>query len=403
MKAIFSPSTPRGSVEAPPSKSAAHRRLICAGLANGVSVLSGIAPSEDIAATVDCLSDLGAKIELSEGVAKVTGFDPRLSGGENLWCRESGSTLRFLLPLCLLSNGVFHLSGEPSLFSRPLSIYEDLTKEKKVLVVRKRENTLSVRGRLPAGEYVVPGDVSSQFVTGLLFALPLLEGDSTIRLLPPVESRGYIDMTLSALAEHGVKAAWQNETTLSVPGGQTYLPRAGKIEGDWSNAAPFLSLGVPVTGLDEKSLQGDKKIVDDLAALDRGFAEIDLSDTPDLAPVLFAHAALRHGGRFTGTKRLALKESDRGRAMQEELAKCGVAVAIGENEITVAGGAVAPREPFAGHNDHRIVMATSILAARLGGTVEGIGAVNKSFPDFFQKLKQINIKVEIEDGMDIEK
>lgn len=403
MKAIFSPSTPRGSVEAPPSKSAAHRRLICAGLANGVSVLSGIAPSEDIAATVDCLSALGAKIELSGDVAKVTGFDPRLSGGENLWCRESGSTLRFLLPLCLLSNGVFHLSGEPSLFSRPLSIYEDLTKEKKVLVVRKRENTLSVRGRLPAGEYVVPGNVSSQFVSGLLFALPLLEGDSTIRLLPPVESRGYIDMTLSALAEHGVKAAWQDETTLAVPGGQTYLPRAGKIEGDWSNAAPFLSLGVPVTGPDDKSLQGDKKIVDDLAALDRGFAEIDLSDTPDLAPVLFAHAALRHGGRFTGTKRLALKESDRGRAMQEELAKCGVAVAIGENEIKVAGGARAPREPFAGHNDHRIVMATSILAARLGGTVEGIGAVNKSFPDFFQKLKQINIKVEIEDGMDIEK
>ena len=391
MKAIFSPSTPRGSVEAPPSKSAAHRRLICAGLADGVSFLSGIAPSEDIAATVDCLSALGAKIDFTGNAATVLGCDPRKATSATLPCRESGSTLRFFLPLCLLSGASFTLSGSEKLLSRPLSVYEELASEKGFLL-KKEKSAVSVAGRLTPGTYTLPGDVSSQFVTGLLFALPLLEGD-----------RGYIDMTLAALAEHGVRAAWQNETTLAVPGGQTYLPRAGKIEGDWSNAAPFLSLGVDVTGPDENSLQGDKKIVDDLAALDRGCAEIDLSDTPDLAPVLFAHAALRHGGRFTGTKRLALKESDRGRAMQEELAKCGVAVAIGENEITVGSGAVAPREPFAGHNDHRIVMATSVLAARLGGTVEGIGAVNKSFPDFFQKLKQINIKVEIKDGMDIEK
>lgn len=402
MKAVFSPSTPRGSVEAPPSKSAAHRRLICAGLADGVSFLSGIAPSEDIAATVDCLCSLGAKIDFTGNAATVIGCDPRKATSATLPCRESGSTLRFFLPLCLLSGASFTLSGSEKLLSRPLSVYEELASEKGFLL-KKEKSAVSVAGRLTPGTYTLPGDVSSQFVTGLLFALPLLDGDSTIILTPPVESGSYIDMTLAALAEHGVRAAWQNETTLAVPGGQTYLPRAGKIEGDWSNAAPFLSLGVAVTGPDENSLQGDKKIVDDLAALDRGCAEIDLSDTPDLAPVLFAHAALRDGGRFTGTKRLALKESDRGRAMQEELAKCGVAVAIGENEITVAGGAVAPREPFAGHNDHRIVMATSILAARLGGTVEGIGAVNKSFPDFFQKLKQINIKVEIKDGMDIEK
>ena len=402
MKAIFSPSTPRGSVEAPPSKSAAHRRLICAGLADGVSILSGIAPSEDIAATVDCLCSLGAKIDFTGNAATVLGCDPRKATSATLPCRESGSTLRFFLPLCLLSGNPFTLSGSEKLLSRPLSVYEELASEKGFLL-KKEKSAVSVAGRLTPGTYTLPGDVSSQFVTGLLFALPLLDGDSTIVLTPPVESGSYIDMTLAALAEHGVRAAWQNETTLSVPGGQTYLPRAGKIEGDWSNAAPFLSLGVAVTGLDPASLQGDRRVVGFLSALDRGCAEIDLSDTPDLAPVLFAHAALRDGGRFTGTKRLALKESDRGRAMQEELAKCGVAVAIGENEITVGSGAVAPREPFAGHNDHRIVMATSVLAARLGGTVEGIGAVNKSFPDFFQKLKQINIKVEIKDGMDIEK
>ena len=402
MKAVFSPSTPRGSVEAPPSKSAAHRRLICAGLADGVSFLSGIAPSEDIAATVDCLCSLGAKIDFTGNAATVIGCDPRKATSATLPCRESGSTLRFFLPLCLLSGASFTLSGSEKLLSRPLSVYEELASEKGFLL-NKEKNAVSVAGRLTPGTYTLPGDVSSQFVTGLLFALPLLDGDSTIVLTPPVESRSYIDMTLAALAEHGVRAEWTDETTLSVPGGQTYLPRAGKIEGDWSNAAPFLSLGVAVTGLDPASLQGDRRVVGFLSALDRGFAEIDLSDTPDLAPVLFAHAALRDGGLFTGTKRLALKESDRGRAMQEELAKCGVAVAIGENEITVGSGAVTPREPFAGHNDHRIVMATSVLAARLGGTVEGIGAINKSFPDFFQKLKQINIKVEIKDGMDIEK
>ena len=402
MKAIFTPSTPRGSVEAPPSKSAAHRRLIAAALAGGVSVLSGIAPSEDVSATVDCLRVLGAGIELSEGVATVTGGDPRRVTGRTLPCRESGSTLRFLLPLCLLSGKPFALSGSEKLLSRPLSVYEALAGEKG-FVLKKESRAVSVAGKLTPGVYSLPGDVSSQFVSGLLFAFPLLDRDSTIVLTPPVESKSYIDMTLAALAEHGVGAAWQNETTIAVPGGQTYSPRDGKIEGDWSNAAPFLSLGALVTGLDEGSLQGDRKILSDLAALDRGFAGIDLSDTPDLAPVLFAHAALRHGGRFTGTRRLAIKESDRGRAMQTELAKCGVAVEIADNEITVGSGAAAPKVPFSGHNDHRIVMATSILAARLGGAVEGIGAVNKSFPGFFQKLKQINIKVEIEDGMDIEK
>ena len=260
-----------------------------------------------------------------------------------------------------------------------------------------------MRGRLPAGEYVVPGNVSSQFVSGLLFALPLLDDDSTIKLLPPVESRSYIDLTLAALAEFGVKAEWTDETTLAVKGGQTYFPHDAAVEGDWSNAAPFLSLGVPVTGLDEGSLQGDRRVAGFLSELDRGCAEIDLSDAPDLAPVLFAHAALRHGGKFTGTRRLALKESDRGRAMKTELAKCGVAVGIRENEITVGRGAKKPTEPLFGHNDHRIVMAAAVLLSRLGGTVEGIEAVAKSFPDFFKQLQSVNIKVEIENGMDIEK
>ena len=402
MRAVFSPSTPNGAVQAPPSKSVAHRLLICAGLANGVSRVSGIAKSEDVSATIDCLTALGAKIELDGGVATVYGADPRRITDVRLPCRESGSTLRFFLPLCLLSGNTATLTGSAKLLSRPLSVYEALAKEKGFSLA-KTETAVRASGKLTPGKYAIPGDVSSQFVSGLLFALPLLDRNSVIRLLPPVESGSYIDMTLAALAAFGVKAEKTDATTVRIPGGQTYSPRDVTVEGDWSNAAPFLSLGVPVTGLDPESLQGDRRVANLLAELDRGFAEIDLSDCPDLAPVLFAHAALRHGGRFTGTRRLAIKESDRGQAMKTELAKCGVAVGIGENEITVGAGARKPTEPLFGHNDHRIVMAAAVLLSRLGGTVEGIEAVAKSYPDFFLRLQSVNIKVEIEHGMDIEK
>lgn len=402
MKAVFTPSTPKGSVEAPPSKSMAHRHLICAGLSRGVGSVTGIAPSEDISATLDCLAALGAKIKLSDGVAKVRGAAPGRAKSGVLPCRESGSTLRFFIPLCLLSGKEMTLTGSATLLSRPLSVYEELAKDKGFSFT-KRENAVTVKGKLTPGEYAVPGDVSSQFVSGLLFALPLLDGDSVIRLLPPVESRSYLDLTVSALAEYGVTAVWEDDTTLLVPGGQTYQAHDAKVEGDWSNAAAFLSLGVNVTGLREDSLQGDRRVTGYLAELDRGKAEIDLTDCPDLAPVLFAHAALRYGGRFTGTRRLAVKESDRGEAMKAELSKCGVPVTVGENEIDVGCGAKAPETPFSGHNDHRIVMACALLAAKLGGEIDGIGAVKKSYPDFFSKLQSVNIKVETKDGMDIEK
>ena len=402
MRAVFTPSTPFGTIAAPPSKSMAHRLLISAGLSDGVSRVSGIAPSEDVSATIDCLFALGAKIDLKGDVATVRGTDPRLVSNACLPCRESGSTLRFFLPLCLLSGGTATLSGAPSLLSRPLSVYETLAGQKGFSLA-KSGAAVRVSGSLTPGDYTVPGDVSSQFVSGLLFALPLLGSDSTIRLLPPLESKSYIDLTLSALSAFGVTAAWIDETTLSVKGGQSYRPGDASVEGDWSNAAPFLSLGVPVTGLDPESRQGDRRVADLLAELDRGRAKIDLSDCPDLAPVLFAHAALRHGGRFTGTRRLAIKESDRGQAMKTELEKCGVALDVGDNEITVGSGAKKPDEPLSGHNDHRIVMAAAVLLSRLGGTVEGIEAVAKSYPDFFQQLQSVNIKVEIEHGMDIEK
>ena len=400
MTVTIKPSRPVGSVSAPPSKSMAHRLLLCAGLSSGLSWITGIDPSEDIAATLDCLVTLGAKVDLSGNVAMIVGCDPASAGGVALPCRESGSTLRFFLPLCLLSGRENTLSGSPSLLARPLSVYENLAEERGFLL-KKEKNAVRVAGKLTPGEYLIPGNVSSQFISGLLFALPLLPGDSTIRLLPPVESRSYLDLTLSALSAFGVRAEWRDALTLFVPGRQSYSPATVTVEGDWSNAAPFLALGVPVGGLNNDSLQGDRIVAAYLTALEKGPATLDLSDCPDLAPVLLAYAALRHGGRFTGTKRLAIKECDRGEAMKEELAKCGVTVGIGDNEITVGGDAKPPVSDFSGHNDHRIVMATAVLAASLGGRITGAEAVRKSYPGFFTDLMKIQIKVEIKDGMDL--
>ena len=394
MTVTIFPSRPDGAVKAPPSKSMAHRLLICAGFARGESAVRGVAASEDVAATVDCLRTLGASVVTDGDTARVRGTDPRRAAPAALNCRESGSTLRFFTPLCALSGRETVLEGAESLFRRPLEAYEDIFRERG-LRFEKTDRSLTLCGPLTPGSYVLPGDVSSQFVSGLLFALPLLDDESRIRLRPPVESHAYIDMTVSALAAFGVDVTRNGETEILVPGGQEYAARGVSVEGDWSNAAFFLAMGVPVTGLDPESLQGDRVCAEHFAALDRGCAQIDISGCPDLGPVLMAYSALRSGGTFTGTRRLALKESDRGAAMAEELCKFGVKVSVEENRITVSGGAKTPSGPLSGHNDHRIVMALSVLCARTGGTIEGAEAVNKSFPDFFERLKDLNVRLDI--------
>ena len=297
----------------------AHRLLICAGLSAGTSVISNVDLSEDILATLDCLRALGAKVTCKDSRVIISGIDPaELSHPASLPCRECGSTLRFMIPVCLLSGQEIRLTGSRTLFTRPLDIYQDICREQ-MLYFEKNENSLAVAGKLSAGQYVLPGNVSSQFVTGLLLALPLLEGDSTIRLLPPIESRPYIDMTLHALSLYGIKARTVPGVPflIHVPGGQINL-----LGGD-----------VQVEGLDENSLQGDKIFRDCFARLREGFADVDLSDCPDLGPVLMAVAAALHGGRFTGTKRLKYKESDRGAAMKQELGRMNVRVDLSENEI----------------------------------------------------------------------
>lgn len=404
MRATILPGIARGTVAAPPSKSMAHRLLIGAGLSKGTSVVHNVAMSQDILATLDCLAALGAVYQTEGDTVTVTGTDLTQAKGSGLPCRECGSTLRFMVPLCLLSGETFTLTGSPRLMERPMSVYETLC-EKQGLTYRKEAGTITVAGRLTPGVYEIAGNISSQFITGLLFALPLLEEDSVIRLIPPVESRPYINMTLQALKPFGIEAHWNGESELIVPGCQTYRPAECCVEGDYSNAAFLEALNlcggeVQVTGLDADSLQGDRVYMDHYNALRQGRAQIDLSDCPDLGPILFAAAALQYGADFTGTARLRIKESDRAACMQQELARFGAEVRVGDNTVSVHTGHLhTPAEELQGHNDHRIVMALAIAATRWGGTICGAQAITKSFPDFFEKLQELGLEVRI-DGMD---
>ena len=383
-----------GTVKAPPSKSMAHRALICAGLADGKSAIDNIAASEDILATMDCLSALGAVVDYdpSEMRAEVTGRGPAARGEASLCCRESGSTLRFMLPLCALSARPAVLTGSGRLMERPLTIYEDIFRAREIAFERSGPS-IALKGRLKGGEYIVPGDVSSQFVSGLLFTLPLCEEDSLIRLEGKIESRPYIDMTIKTLREFGIEVNWKNETDLAIAGSQRYKAVDTTVEGDWSNAANLLALGAEVTGVSGDSLQGDRVCREYFSRLEAGRAELDIADCPDLGPVLMAYAALHHGALLRGTRRLRFKESDRGAAMREELAKCGVDVRVEEDSITVGSGVKAPAGTLQGHNDHRIVMALAAILARTGGSLDGAEAVSKSFPDYFDKLEDLGVEI----------
>ena len=387
-----------GTLAAPPSKSAAHRMLLCAGLSRGESVVRNVAFSEDILATLDVLRAMGAKIHIDGNCVSVAGADPMQAVcTDEISCRESGSTLRFCIPLLLLSGNTFTLSGKGRLMQRPQSVYEDLCKQQGLRFDRS-DGRITLAGPLRPGGFEIPGDISSQFISGLLFALPLLDGDSTLRLLPPVESRSYIDITLAALRAFGVKAAWTDETTLQIPGGQRCSPQDVAVEGDCSNAAFLGALqafgdDVTVTGLSANTLQGDRVYTGYFQQLQHGCPTLDISDCPDLGPVLMAAASGLHGCILTGTRRLAIKESDRGAAMAAELKKLGVTCEIEDNAIRVSAGLHAPSEPLFGHNDHRIVMACAVLLTRVGGTITGAEAVTKSFPDFFDRLRGLGIEV----------
>ena len=400
MNVLIKKSKASGEVYAPPSKSMAHRMLIGAGLAKGRSVIKGISGSEDMKATIDCLRALGAKCEISGDTVTVEGADlKKLPENPHLKCRESGSTLRFFIPLCLMSGeSEVTLSGSEYLFSRPLNVYEEICK-KQGIEYKPEDAGLKLKGTLKSDNFRIKGNISSQFISGLLFALPLLKKDSTITLIPPVESLSYINLTIEALGFFGVEVKWQDEKTLYIKGNQSYKPVEAAVEGDYSNAAFFEALNfigseVEVKGLCEESLQGDRVYKKYFPALLKGTPTINISDCPDLGPVLFSLAAALQGGVFTGTRRLRLKECDRAEAMAEELKKFGVAVTVREDSVVVYPHDFhAPEEILSGHNDHRIVMALCVLCTLTGGEIEGAEAVRKSMPDFFEKIESLGVEV----------
>ena len=399
MRAVFKPSIAKGTAAAPPSKSMGHRMLLCAGLSGGPCTVTGIIPSQDMMATLDCLSAMGVEYDWRRDKVTLRGGDVFSSPKEVVSCRESGSTLRFFVPLFLLGKQKVTLTGHGRLMERPMGVYQDLCRERTLLFYQEGDK-LYLRGPLQPGVYQLPGDVSSQFITGLLYALPLLEAGSVISLIPPVASRPYIEMTRQAQKLFGVESVWTDENTLRVFGGQRYQPVDSVVEGDWSNAAfldGFSLLGgeVTVTGLIENSLQGDKIYQEYYKMLQNGCPTLDIEQCPDLGPVLMALAAANNGAILTGTHRLKIKESDRGAAMAEELLKMGVQCVVEDNTITVPGGQLkAPAQPLNGHNDHRVVMALSLLLSKVGGRIEGAQAVSKSFPNFFDSIHALGIEVE---------
>lgn len=399
MNAKFKPCKLKGNIDAPPSKSMAHRYLIGAALSGEDCTLSGVDYSEDILATLDCLKALGAEVTVNDDTVTIHPKNFMKSHSPVLECRESGSTLRFLIPLALCLGREVVFKGSARLLERPLSIYEELCKENGFLF-RKNENSITVCGNFKSGTYRLKGDISSQFITGLLFALVCRNEDAKIEIIPPFESRSYVNLTLSALRSFGADVSFRDEYTLAVKPSKLH-GFSDRIEGDYSNAAfldAFNLLGsdVTVNNLKADSLQGDRVYKDYFFKIEQGTPTLDISDCPDLGPILFAIAALKNGATFTGTDRLKAKESDRGMAMHEELSKLGGGLLFGDNMITVPkqeltyGGTV-----LSGHNDHRIVMAMSMILSQIGGEISGIEAVRKSYPGFFDDIRRLGAEVEI--------
>ncbi len=401
MRAIIEPSQARGTVQAPPSKSMAHRMLMGAGLAEGVSHIKNIELSEDIKATLGILKALGCRYEIHEKEVIISGIGgQKIQAKEILNCNESGSTLRFFIPLLLTGGEKAVFSGAKRLFERPLDIYEEICKEQGIHF-EKQENGLALKGTLKAAHYKVPGGISSQFITGLLFALPLLAEDSVLEILPPIESQAYIEMTLETLQIYGVQIRREGNC-FYIKGKQKYQQVKGSVEGDYSNAAFLEALNVvggavKVEGLRADSLQGDKAYQTAFELLKQGCAEIDIAECPDLGPILIAVAAAKHGAKFTGTRRLKIKESDRGNAMAQELHKFGIKVHVNENTIIVEKGQLQkPAEILSSHNDHRIAMSLAVLGTLTGGEIENCQSVRKSFPDFYSTIEKLGIRVRIE-------
>ena len=409
-----------GSVTPPPSKSQAHRLLICAALGHRPSKVFCDALNDDLRATMESLNALGATISYADGAFDVQPVVCR-KGGE-LPCGESGSTLRFLLPIAAALGSESTLSGKGKLPQRPMGQLTDALSMHGVQIVEHRADAhlpLTCKGLLTGGDYTLPGDISSQYFTGLLFALPLLDTPSSINILGELTSASYVGMTLDALQQSGITIE-TTEKGFYVPAPQRYdTPSQVRVEGDWSAAAFWLVAGVtgkrPVTicGMNVESLQGDRRIVEHLRKMGgdirftddaivaypsqlRG-AELDCVDTPDLVPILSVAAAAARGTTlFTHVGRLRYKESDRLAAMKSLLDAFAISSEIGEDTFSVTGGQASAQRPVDSFGDHRIAMSAAIMATVAGCevTIKGAECVAKSYPLFYEDFMALGGSVQ---------
>ncbi len=408
----------RGTVQVPPSKSVAHRAIIAAALSGEPCCIENIALSKDIRATLGCMRSLGAVFqeEIENGrILFGRGRKDNLEDELVLDCEESGSTLRFLIPVALLQNRPAVFRGKGRLMQRPQKPYFDLF-DKARISYQTNEDSIRIAGRLKPGIFKLPGNVSSQFVSGLLFALPLLPKASTIEITTEMESKGYVDLTLSVLENFGIRVENENYRCFKIPGGQRYQGKNYRVEGDYSQAAFFLAAGalgcdVRCRGLRPDSLQGDKKILDILTQIGaklKMFSDgsvqayptanmhgvvIDAREIPDLVPILAVLCAFCKGeSRIINAGRLRMKESDRLAAVSSELSRLGLTVEEGTDSLTIFGQQTLYGETVSAWNDHRIAMALAIAACRCEGVVSITGAaeaVTKSYPDFFQVYQRL--------------
>ncbi|MFI3168618.1 MAG: 3-phosphoshikimate 1-carboxyvinyltransferase [Faecalibacterium sp.] len=413
----LTPAPLRGSIAAPPSKSMSHRAVLCAALCRGNSMISGLGKSRDIEATLDAIKQLcGTVSETKDGI-NIFGRGGFCTITRPVDCGESGSTLRFLIPLFSLTQQKIQFVGGGRLFARPQTIYEKLF-HAQGLLFEQDESGITISGALQAGEYSVPGNVSSQFISGLLFMMPLLDHESSLTITGNFESASYVELTLATLRDFGITIKRPRYNQFIIPGKQNYIPCPYTVEGDYSQAAFLAVLGalvgdITVTNLRPDTKQGDAAILDILARCGAQFTrngndvtfaksaltatEIDLADCPDLGPVLTVLGACCEGvTTIKNAGRLRIKESDRIFAMESELRKFGVDITSTEDTITITGGALqTPTEPLAAHNDHRVVMSLAVLALGKGIAVDltDAQAVAKSWPTFFIDLATLGADV----------
>lgn len=422
MKAKISPSIVNGKIHIPPSKSMAHRSIICASLAKGTSTIKNVAYSKDIIATIEGMRQLGAKIETYDDYVVIEGInDFNHLQSNNIFCNESGSTLRFFIPIFSLTKQKITFSGAGRLMQRPQTIYEEIFKAQGLSFIQDNE-TIIINDCLKPSHYELAGDVSSQFISGLLFTLPLLNGDSTIHIKPPFESKSYVLLTIEMLERFNIKVEWLDENTIKIKGNQTYQACDYTIEGDYSQLAFFAVLAainhdLEITGVNHDSKQGDKQIIDILKdfnvkiePINHGYkvyqselkaCDIDLANCPDLGPILCILASFAQGKtKIYHAGRLRIKESDRIQAMEDELNKLNLNISSTYDEIFIEGLTFNDSyQVYSAHNDHRIVMALSVLLSKInhGGLIEEAQAIEKSYPTFFEDYQLINGKVDIYD------